>query len=61
MGQNTVNNEMLTSEQQLREIARILAAGVLRLRARVALPSGPTPPGPEIPAKSTPNDLEVVG
>jgi hypothetical protein len=30
--------DTLTTDQQLREFARILAAGVLRLRARAALP-----------------------
>ena len=57
MDSSPVKNEMLTPEQQLREVARILAAGVLRLRARVALP----PPVPEKPPETAPNGLEVVG
>ena len=51
----------LTPEQQLREIARILAAGVLRLRARVALPPAVPPPASEIPPDCGPNCLEVIG
>lgn len=32
----------LTPDEQLREVATILAAGVLRLRQRAALPTGDT-------------------
>jgi hypothetical protein len=49
---------LLTDEQRLREIAGILAAGILRLHSRTALPPGQTP-GPKKPADSSLNDLEV--
>jgi hypothetical protein len=47
-------------EQRLREVARILAAGILRLRARAALPpSSEHLPGLQIPPESGPNCLEL--
>jgi hypothetical protein len=49
----------LTDDQRFREIARILAGGVLRLRARVALPPAVPPPVPQILPESGPNCLEV--
>jgi hypothetical protein len=49
-----------TPEQRRGEIARILAAGVLRLRARAALPAATPPPAPQILSKSGANCLEVV-
>jgi hypothetical protein len=50
----------LTDDQRLREIARILAGGVLRLRARLALPPAPVQlPCPQILPESGPNCLEV--
>jgi hypothetical protein len=49
-----------TPDQQLRALARILAAGVLRLRARAALPPAATQPsGPQILAETGRNNLEV--
>jgi hypothetical protein len=49
----------MTENDRLREIARILAAGVLRLRARVALPPAVPPPAPQILPETGPNCLEV--
>jgi hypothetical protein len=50
----------LTDDQRLREIVRILAAGVLRLRARAALPPAAAQlAGPQIVPESEPNCLEV--
>jgi hypothetical protein len=48
---------LLTAEQRLSEVAAILAAGILRLRARAALPA--TEPGPEIPVDSGATCLDV--
>jgi hypothetical protein len=48
----------LTENDRLREIARILAAGVLRLRARVALPAVQLPARKILP-ENGPNCLEV--
>jgi len=41
------------ADERLHEVGRILAAGILRLRARAALPT------PEEPDESRPNCLEV--
>ena len=43
--------DSMTSEQRLAEIAQILAAGILRLHQRAALPA------PEIPSDSASNRL----
>jgi hypothetical protein len=51
-----------TPDQRLREVARILAGGVLRFRARVALPAYPAPlPGPQILGEIALNPLDVPG
>jgi len=47
----------LTPDERLSEVASILAAGVLRLRARSALPGDD--PAPEILPESWPTCLEV--
>jgi hypothetical protein len=50
----------MTDDERLREVARILAAGVLRLHARAALPPAPAQlPGTQILLESSPNCLEV--
>ncbi len=50
----------LTDDQRCREIAGILAAGILRLRSRAALPTAVTAPAAlEKPADSAANCLEV--
>jgi hypothetical protein len=49
----------LTEDQRLREIARILAGGILRLRARVALPPAVQLPASQILPESGSNCLEV--
>jgi hypothetical protein len=49
---------MPPDDGRLREIARILAAGILRLRNRAALP---VPENPGKQAESSPNGLEVIG
>jgi hypothetical protein len=60
MHRNIDEVHMLTDDQRLREIARILAAGVLRLRARVAIPPASVQlPGPQILLESSPICLEV--
>ena len=59
MQRNIDEVHMLTEDQRLREIARILGGGVLRLRARVALPPAVQLPGPQILLESGPNCLEV--
>jgi hypothetical protein len=52
----------LTPHDRLREVARLLAAGVLRLRAHPARAAGLTEhPGPEKPAKTERDCLEVPG
>jgi len=52
--------DSLTEEQRLRDIARTLAAGILRLRARRTFPiAAADQPGPQIAAESSPNCLEV--
>jgi hypothetical protein len=51
---------MLTDDERLREVARILAAGVLRLGARAALPPAAVQvPGPQFLPETGPNCLEV--
>jgi hypothetical protein len=47
----------LTPEDRLREIAALLAVGLLRLQSRPAAEH----PGPEKPPKSSPNCLELPG
>ena len=47
----------LTPDERLSEVASILAAAVLRLRVRAALPGDE--PGPENPPDSWPTCLEV--
>jgi hypothetical protein len=50
----------LPHDQRLSAIAGILAAGILRLRARAALPpSSEHLPGLQIPPESGPNCLEL--
>ena len=49
----------LTPDERLSEVAGILAAGVLRLYARAALPGDD--PGPEKSPNSGPAGLEVSG
>jgi hypothetical protein len=57
---NAGEDETLTENQRFCQIARILAAGVLRLRAHAALPPAPAQlPGPQILPESGPNCLEV--
>ena len=50
----------ISENDRLREIAGILAAGILRLHARAALPSE-QPLNPGKSADSSPNGLEVPG
>jgi hypothetical protein len=47
----------LTPDERRQAVARILAAGVLRLRARAALPL--EVPGPRILPENTANPLDV--
>jgi len=62
MQRNFVEVSDLTPDQRRREIARILADGIVRLRSRAALPTAVTaPPASEKPAASSPNCLEVSG
>uniref|UniRef100_A0A7C4QME0 Uncharacterized protein n=1 Tax=Schlesneria paludicola TaxID=360056 RepID=A0A7C4QME0_9PLAN len=50
----------MTADERLREVAAILAAGLLRLRARSALPTDPGQvPGPENLPETGPDCLEV--
>ena len=49
----------LTDDQRFREIARILAGGVRRLRARAALPPAVQPSAQKIQPENGPNCLEV--
>jgi hypothetical protein len=51
-------SDLPTDDARIREIAVILAAGMLRLRARAALPGDPHVV-PQIPRDSPPNGLEV--
>jgi hypothetical protein len=50
-----IRDGLLTADQRLREIARLLGAALLRLRRRVP------PPGAQILPESAPNCLEVSG
>jgi hypothetical protein len=50
-----------TPDQRLRAIARIFAAGILRLRARAARPSTTQLSTPKILPESGVNCLEVLG
>jgi hypothetical protein len=54
--------DILTDDDRLREIAKLLAAGILRLRCRAALPSQPasTLDPKNLPENSL-NDLEFSG
>jgi hypothetical protein len=56
---NRRDESAVAEDDRLREIARILAGGVLRLRARVALPPAVQLPAPQILLESGPNCLEV--
>ncbi len=50
----------LTPDERLREVAAILAGGIVRLRLRAALPgTGGDEPGAEKPLENEPNCLEV--
>jgi hypothetical protein len=50
----------MTADERLREVARILAAGILRLRSRAALPADPGQhSGPKNPLESGPGCLEL--
>jgi hypothetical protein len=52
--------DVLTPEQRRREVAKILAAAVLRLRSRAALvPAIGELPPPRIMPKTTANPLDV--
>jgi hypothetical protein len=52
----------LTADQRRGEIASLLAAGILRLWSRAALPPvGSTSPASEKAENSSPNCLEVPG
>lgn len=52
----------MTADERLREVAAILAAGVLRLHSRAALPDDSNRnSGPESPPDAEPNCLEVPG
>jgi hypothetical protein len=50
--------EVLSAEQRRTEVASILAAGIVRLRLRVALST--YRPGAEKPEESAANPLEVL-
>ena len=51
----------MTADERLRELAGILAAGILRLRSRSALPADPGErPGPENSPDSGQDSLEVA-
>jgi hypothetical protein len=51
----------LTPDDRLRAIARVLAIGVLRLRARAALPTPAELPAPRILPENAANPLDVPG
>lgn len=51
----------MTADERLREVAAILAAGILRLRSRAALPDPGQLSGPKNPPKSGQDCLEVSG
>lgn len=56
-----LNDELnLHDDDRLREVATILAASILRLRARVALPTEKDADSKNLP-KSDQNSLEVPG
>jgi hypothetical protein len=60
MRQHIDDAGILTDDDRLREIAGLLAAGILRLRCRAALGAGPASgPGPRNPPDSSLNCLEV--
>jgi hypothetical protein len=60
MQRNAEPDGTMTADQRRREVARILAAGVLRLHARAALPPDQDGvSGPENPAESSQDCLEV--
>jgi hypothetical protein len=60
MIQHTDDIDMLTDADRFREIAGLLAAGILRLRCRAALLSAPAITlGPENLPKNSLNDLEL--
>jgi hypothetical protein len=51
----------LTADERLRQVAALLAAGVLRLRDRAALPADPGEhPAPENPQENGQDSLEVL-
>jgi hypothetical protein len=53
---------VMTADERLREVARILAAGILRLRSRAALPANPAQhSGPKNPPESGQGCLELPG
>ena len=52
---------VLTPDQRIGALARILAAGILRLRARAALPSAAELPAPRILPENAANRLELSG
>jgi hypothetical protein len=56
---NHHNESAAAEDDRLREIARILAGGVLRLRARVALPAAAQLSASKILPESGSNCLEV--
>ena len=58
MQRNLEEVDDLTHDQRCHEIAGILAAGILRLHRRAALPSE-QPPNPGKSADCSPNCLEV--
>jgi hypothetical protein len=51
--------DALTPDDRRRGIARILAAGILRVRARAALPTPAELPAPRILVKNAANPLDV--
>ncbi|GIW90013.1 MAG: hypothetical protein KatS3mg109_0445 [Pirellulaceae bacterium] len=51
----------MAADERLHEVAGILAAGVLRLHSRAALPAHAQDSGPEKPAKAGEDCLEVPG
>jgi hypothetical protein len=51
----------LTPAERVREVARVLAAGILRLRGRAMLDDTPQPSPSGNPPKSAQNCLEVAG
>jgi hypothetical protein len=55
------DTDPLTPDERRRAVARVLAAAVLRLRGRAALPAPPAPPAAKILTESGPNCLEVPG